>query len=76
MQSMEWENAWKQTSPNAKGARYHFQRARIFLDQVTTQLLLTLDGLKQRLEVSSAKAGEVVSLDDLNEDGGAIHHVL
>lgn len=47
-----------------------------FSDQVTAQLLLSLDSLEQRLEVSSAKAVEVVSLDDLNEDRGAVHQML
>lgn len=45
-------------------------------NQITTQLLLTLNRLKERLEVSGAKAGEVVSLNDLNEDSRAIHQVL
>ena len=46
------------------------------LNQVATQLLLSLDSLEQRLEVASTEAGEVVALDDLNEDGWTIHHVL
>ena len=45
-------------------------------NQITTQLLLTLNRLKERLEVSGAKARKVVSLDDLNKDSRAIHQVL
>lgn len=45
-------------------------------NKIAAQLLLSLDRLEQRLEVSSAKAGEVVSLDDLDEHSGAVHHVL
>ena len=45
-------------------------------NQITTQLLLTLNRLKERLEVSGAKTRKVVSLDDLNKDSRAIHQVL
>lgn len=45
-------------------------------NQITTQLLLTFNGLKERLEVSSAKPRKVVSLNDLNKDSRAIHQVL
>jgi mannitol-1-phosphate/altronate dehydrogenase len=46
------------------------------LYKVATEGLLPFNGLKERFEVSSTKAGEVVSLDDFNEDGGTIHQVL
>lgn len=45
-------------------------------DEITTQFLLSLDSLEQGLEVSSAKAREVVALDDLNEHRGAVHQML
>lgn len=46
------------------------------LNQVSAQFLLPLDSLEQRLEVTSTEAGEVMSLDDLDEDGRTVHHVL
>jgi hypothetical protein len=58
------------------GTRYHFTRTGVHSNEVSTQLLLSLNSLEQRLEVSSTKSIKVVSLDDFNEDSGAIHHVL
>lgn len=46
------------------------------LDQISTELLLPLERLEQRLEVAGSEAREVVSLDDFNEDGRAIHQML
>lgn len=46
------------------------------LYKVATEGLFPLNGLKERFEVAGAKTREVVSLDDFNEDGGAIHQVL
>jgi len=45
-------------------------------DQVTSQLLLSLDSLKERLEVTSTKAVKVVALDDFDEDSRAVQHML
>lgn len=45
-------------------------------DQVASQLLLSLDGLEERLEVTSTKAVEVVTLNDFDEDSRAIQHML
>ena len=44
--------------------------------QVATLSLLALNGLKERLEVTSTEALEVVPLDDLNEDSRAVHQGL
>lgn len=46
------------------------------LDQVSTQLLLSFNRLKQGLEVACPKALKVVSLNDLDKHRRAIHHVL
>jgi hypothetical protein len=46
------------------------------LYKVATEGLFPFNGLKQRFEVASAKAGEVVSLDNFNEDSGTVHQVL
>lgn len=46
------------------------------LNQIPTEFLLPLNRLKQRLEVPGAETGEVVSLDDLDEDSGTIQQVL
>jgi len=40
--------------------------------EVATAALLDFDRLEERLEVSSAKAAVVGTLDDLEEEGGAI----
>lgn len=44
--------------------------------QVASLSLFPLNGLKQALEVSSTKAFKGVALDDLDEDGGAVHERL
>lgn len=46
------------------------------LNKISAHLLLTLDSLEQRLEVTSAEAGEIMSLNDLHEDSRAVHQVL
>lgn len=46
------------------------------LNQITTQCLLALNGLEEGFEIPRAKAGEVVALDDFNEDGRTVHEVL
>jgi hypothetical protein len=45
-------------------------------DQVSSGLLLSLDGLEERFEVTGAKAVEIVALDDLDEDSRAVQHML
>lgn len=50
-------------------------RARVS-DQVASQLLLSLDGFEERLEVTSTKAVEVVTLDDFDEDSRAVQQML
>jgi len=45
-------------------------------NEVAAQLLLSLNSFKEGLEVPGTKAIKVVSLDDLNEYSGTIHHVL
>ncbi|KAH0237778.1 4-hydroxyphenylpyruvate dioxygenase, partial [Aureobasidium melanogenum] len=45
-------------------------------DEVASQLLFSLDGFKERLEVTSTKAVEVVTLDDFDEDSRAVQHML
>lgn len=45
-------------------------------NQVTTQRLFTLNGLKQGLKVAGAEPREVMSLNDLNENGGTVHQML
>lgn len=57
-------------------SKVSFCQADVPSNEIATQLLLAFNSLEQRLEVSSTKAIEVVSLDDLNEDSRAIHHVL
>lgn len=49
---------------------------RLNSDQVASQLLLSLDGLKERLEVASTEAVEVVALDDFDEDSRAVQQML
>lgn len=46
------------------------------LDQIASQLLLTLYGLKQRFEIAGPKTREVVPLDNLDENGRAVHQML
>lgn len=46
------------------------------LYKVATEGLFPFNGLKERFEVAGAKAGEVVSLYDFNEDSGTVHQVL
>lgn len=46
------------------------------LNKISTKLLLTLNRLEQRLEVSSPETLEVVSLDNLDENSRAVHQVL
>lgn len=46
------------------------------LNQVPTELLLPLNRLKQRLEVPGAESREVMTLDDLDKDGGSIQQML
>jgi uncharacterized lipoprotein YehR (DUF1307 family) len=48
----------------------------VISDQVASQLLLSLDGLEERLEVTGTKAVEVVTLDDFDEDSRAVQHML
>lgn len=45
-------------------------------NQISSLSLLPLNSLEERLEISGAKAREIVSLDDLNEDRGTIKEVL
>lgn len=45
-------------------------------NKIPTQLLFPLDSLKERLEITSPKSFKVVSLDDLNKHGGAVHEML
>jgi predicted PilT family ATPase len=50
--------------------------ARVISDQVASQLLLSLDGFEERLEVTGTKAVKVVALDDFDEDSRAVQHML
>lgn len=47
-----------------------------FSNQITPEFLLPLNSLEQALEVPRTEAIEVISLDNLNKDCGAIHQVL
>jgi hypothetical protein len=46
------------------------------LHQIPSQLLLPLNGFEQGFEVSRTKTGEVVALNDFNEDSWSIHQML
>src|SRR4051794_32569765 len=46
------------------------------LYQISAQLLLSFNRLKERLEIAGSEAGEVISLDNLDKDGRPIHQVL
>lgn len=46
------------------------------LDQVSAKFLLTFNCFKERFEVPGSEAFEVVSLNDLNEDGRSVQDVL
>lgn len=45
-------------------------------DQIPSELLLSLDSLKQGLEIAGSESFEVMSLDDLDEHGWPIHQML
>lgn len=45
-------------------------------NKVAPQFLLPFNGLEQGLEVAGAEAGKVISLDNLDEDRGAIEKML
>ena len=53
-----------------------FASHQVVSHQVASKLLLTLDRLEQRPEIASPKTREIVPLDDLDENGRAIHQVL
>ena len=53
-----------------------YEKGRQYSAQIASELLLSFDGLEQRFEVSGTESGEVVALDDLNEDRWPIHEVL
>lgn len=45
-------------------------------DQIASKLLLAFDSFEQRLEVSSAEAREVVTLDNFNEYSWPVHEMF
>lgn len=46
------------------------------LDEIPSQRLFTLNSLKKRLEIASTETGEVVALNNLNEDSWSVHEML